>query len=138
MQANVYLMFKGNCEEAINYYATVTGGTIEAMTTHKGTPAEDHTPPEWQGKILHARLKIGDTRIMASDAPPGRQHKETGGFCVSLGVDTPAEAERIFAALCDGAGAPFMPMAPTFFAERFGMVTDRFGTPWMVICESAA
>ena len=137
MQANVYLMFKGNCEEAFKYYAKVTGGTIEAMLPHKGTPAEGHTPAEWQNKIIHARLKIGNTSIMASDAPPAHQHKETGGFCVCLGVDTPAEAERIFAALCEGAGAPGMPMGPTFFAERFGMVTDRFGTPWMVICEKS-
>ena len=137
MQANIYLMFKGNCEEAFNYYAKVTGGTVEMMMRHKGSPAEAHTPPEWLDKIMHARLKIGDTVIMASDAPPGRQSKETGGFRVSLGVDTPAEAERIFNALADG-GATGMAMAETFFAVRFGMVTDRFGTPWMVICEKNA
>ena len=136
MQANVYLMFKGNCEEAFKYYAKVTGGTIEAMMPHKGSPAEAHTPAEWQNKILHANLKIGNTSIMASDAPPDRQYKETGGFCVSLGVDTPAEAERIFAGLSEG-GNTYMPMGPTFFAERFGMLTDRFGIPWMVICEKA-
>jgi PhnB protein len=134
MQANVYLMFKGNCEEAFRYYAKVTGGKIEAMMPHKGSPAESQTPAEWQNKILHANLKIGNTSIMASDAPPGRQHKENGGFYVSLGVDTPAEAERIFNSFADG-GTTTMPMAQTFFAARFGMVTDRFGTPWMVICE---
>ena len=137
MQANIYLMFKGNCEEAFKYYAKVTGGTIETMMPHKGSPAEQHTPAEWLDKIMHARLKIGGTRIMASDAPPGRQYKERGGFCVSLGVDTPAEAERIFNALADG-GTTGMAMAETFFAVRFGMVTDRFGIPWMVICEKAA
>jgi PhnB protein len=137
MQANVYLMFKGNCEEAFKYYAKVTGGKIEAMMPHKGSPAEAQTPPEWQDKILHASMKIGNTSIMASDAPPGRQYKENGGFCVSLGVDTPAEAERIFKALADG-GNVHMPMDKTFFAARFGMLRDRFGTPWMVICEKAA
>jgi len=138
MQANVYLMFKGNCEEAFKYYAQITGAKIETMMSHRGTPAEKHTPNEWRDKILHASMKIGNTSIMASDAPPGRQHKEVGGFCVSLGVDTPAEAERIFAALCDGGQTPGMAMGPTFFAERFGMVTDRFGTPWMVVCEKKA
>ncbi|MGA7712569.1 MAG: VOC family protein [Rhizomicrobium sp.] len=134
MQANVYLMFKGNCEEAFKYYAKVTGGKIEAMMIHKGSPAEAQTPAEWHNKILHANLKIGNTSIMASDASPGRQYKENGGFCVSLGVDTPAEAERIFNGLSDG-GSVGMPMAETFFAEKFGMCTDRFGTPWMVVCE---
>jgi PhnB protein len=134
MQANVYLMFKGNCEEAFKYYAKVTGGKIEMMMPHKGSPAEAQTPAEWQNKILHANLKIGNTSIMASDASPGRQYKENGGFCVSLGVDTPAEAERIFKAFADG-GSVGMPMAETFFAEKFGMCTDRFGTPWMVVCQ---
>lgn len=136
MQTNIYLFFKGNCEEAFNYYAKVMGGTIELMTTYKDAPAPQQIPAEWQDKIIHANLKIGNTSLMASDAPPGRQHKEVGGFSISLGVDTPAEAERIFAALSDG-GVAGMPMQQTFFAARFGMVTDRFGMPWMVICEKA-
>jgi len=134
MQASVYLMFKGNCEEAFQYYAKVTGGTIGMMMANRGSPAEQHTPAEWQDKILHASLTIGGTRIMASDGLPGRQHKDVGGFCVSLGVDSSADAERIFAAFSEG-GNVSMPMGETFFAERFGMVTDRFGTPWMVVCE---
>ena len=137
MQANVYLFFKGNCEEAFKFYAKATGGTIETMMSHRGTPAEAQTPAEWRDKILYASLKIGNTSIMASDAPPGRQPEETGGFSISLGVDTPAEAERIFAALSDG-GVAGMPMQETFFATRFGMVTDRFGISWMVICQKAA
>ncbi len=137
MQADIFLFFNGNCEEAFNYYAKVTGGKIEAMMPNKGTPAEQETAPEWHGKILYACLKIGKTAIMASDAPPGRQHEKAQGFSVSLGVDTPAEAERVFAALSDG-GAATMPMGPTFFAAKFGMVTDRFGVPWMVVCEKAA
>ncbi len=137
MHTNIYLMFKGDCEEAFKYYAKVTGGKIEAMMPHKGSPAEAQTPPEWQNKILHAHMKIGDTSVMASDAPPGRQYKEKGGFCVSLAADTPAEAVRIFNALADG-GSVQMAMDKTFFAEKFGMLVDRFGTPWMVICEKAA
>lgn len=135
MKVSPYLMFKGTCEEAFNYYAELTGGKIEAMLKHRGSPAESQTPPEWLDKILYACMTIGDTAIRASDAPPGRQHKETGGMCVCLHVDSLAEAERIFAGLSDGAVATTMPMGQTFFAVRFGMVTDRFGTPWMVICE---
>lgn len=138
MQANIYLFFNGNCEEAFAHYAKVMGARIETMMPHKGTPAEQEMLPEWRDKILYACLKIGDTAIMASDAPPGRQHDRAQGFSVSLGVDTPAEAERIFAALCDGAGPPTMAMGPTFFAARFGMVTDRFGVPWMIVCEKAS
>lgn len=137
MQANIYLFFNGNCKKAFAYSAKVMGAKIETMMPHKGTPAEQGTPPEWRDKILYACLKIGDTAIMASDAPPGRQQDRAQGFSVSLGVDTPAEAERIFAALCDGAGPPTMAMGQTFFAARFGMVTDRFGVPWMIVCEKA-
>jgi PhnB protein len=134
MHVNAYLMFKGNCEEAFRTYAQITGGKIEMMLPHRGSPAEAETPPEWQDKILHACLKIGDTTIMASDAPPGRQYNERGGFCMSLGVGNRAEAERVFAALADG-GKITMPITPTFFAAAFGMLIDRFGVPWMVVCE---
>jgi PhnB protein len=78
-------------------------------------------------------MTVGDTVLMASDAPDGRYRKPQG-FSVSLGVDAPADAERIFAELSEG-GSVTMPMEETFFAARFGMLTDRFGTPWMVICE---
>ncbi|MBI3675164.1 MAG: VOC family protein [Proteobacteria bacterium] len=133
MQSNTYLNFNGNCEEAFKFYEKSFGAKVEGMMTHEGSPAEANTPPEWRKKILHARLKIGDAIVMASDAPPGYYHKPQG-FSVSLGVDTPADAERVFKELSER-GEVRMPMAQSFFAARFGMVTDRFGIPWIVICE---
>jgi PhnB protein len=132
MKLNPYLFFKGNCEEAFKLYADVLGGKIVAMTPHKGSPAEAQTPKEWQDKIMHARLDIGDQMIMASDAPPGHQ-SNMGGFSISLDVASPTEAERVFTGLGKG-GTVGMPLQETFFAKSFGMLTDRFGTPWMIIC----
>jgi PhnB protein len=136
MQINPYLFFKGNCEEAFRFYEQVLGGRIEAMFPHEGSPAAEHVAPEWRSKIMHARLVVGDTVLMASDAPPGHQ-EGMGGFSVSLNVDDSTEAERIFAALGEN-GTVRMPIQETFWAVRFGMLVDRFGTPWMVNCEKAA
>jgi len=133
MQLNTYLTFSGNCKEAFEFYAKVLGGKIEAMFPHKGSPMEAHTPPEWQDKIMHARLSVGDQVLMGSDAPPQYQTKP-GGFSVNIGVKDPAEADRIFAALSEG-GQVKMPIAQTFWAKRFGMFIDRYSIPWMVNCE---
>ena len=133
MQLNPYLMFNGQCEAAFKFYAKVLGGKIEAMFPHEGTPAEGHVPAEWRKKIMHARMTVGDKALMGSDAPPLHQ-ENMKGFSVSLGVDTPAEAERIFHALAEK-GEVRMPIQETFWAQRFGMLVDQFGTPWMINCE---
>ena len=136
MKLNAYLMFNVNCEAAFKFYEKVLGGKIEAMLPHKGTPAEEHVPAEWQGKIMHACMILGDTTLMASDAPPSFQ-EPMKGFSVNIGIKTPAEAERVFNALAEG-GTVRMPLEETFWAARFGMLTDKFGTPWMINCEKAA
>jgi PhnB protein len=136
MQLNPYLMFNGQCEAAFKFYAKVLGGKIEAMMTHEGTPAEEHVSPEWRKKIMHARLVVGDKILMASDAPPDRSDGTMKGFSVTLGTDSPVEAERIFHALAEN-GTVRMPIQETFWATRFGMLTDQFGTPWMINCEKA-
>ena len=136
MQLNPYLMFNGNCEAAFKFYEKVLGGTIEAMMPHEGTPAEEHVPAEWRKKIMHARLVVGDEVLMASDAPP-EHFQPMKGFSVSLNVDKPAEAERIFQALSEK-GSITMPLQQTFWASRFGMLVDQFGTPWMINCEGSA
>jgi len=133
MRVNPYLFFNGQCEAAFKFYAQVLGGKIEAMLPHKGTPAEQHVPPEWRDKIMHAKLVVGGDVLMASDAPPDRK-QETGGYSVSLQIDEPAEAERIFNALKQG-GTVRMPLEKTFWARSFGMLVDRFGIPWMINCE---
>ena len=103
------------------------------MMPHEGTPAAEQVPPEWRSKIMHARMTIGDQVLMGSDAPP-QYATEMKGFSISVNVDTADEAERIFAALAEG-GTVRMPIGKTFWAIRFGMLIDRFGTPWMVNCE---
>ena len=135
MQWNPYLNFNGDCQEAFKYYERVLGGKIVAMMSHADMPAEAQaqTPPEWKNKIMHARLMVGDQVLMGSDAPSG-QFEKAQGMSVALQVDDPNEAERIFAALADN-GTVRMPIQPTFWAIRFGMLTDRFGIPWMVNCE---
>jgi PhnB protein len=133
MELNPYLFFNGQCEAAFKFYAKVLGGDIIMMMSHEGTPAAGQVPPEWQGKIIHARMKVGDKTLMGSDAPPGNQ-ETMQGFSVTLGVADPAEAERIFHALAEN-GTVRMPIGETFWAVRFGMLVDQFGTPWMVNCE---
>jgi PhnB protein len=136
MQINPYLSFNGNCAEAFAFYAQVLGGEVLAMMTHAGTPMEAHVPPEWVGKIMHARMRVGDSILMASDAPPDR-YETPRGFSVTLSPTDPAEAERIFHALADN-GVVQMAIQQTFWALRFGALTDRFGTPWMINCEAPA
>ncbi len=136
MKLNAYLLFNGNCEEAIRFYEKCFGGKIIAMLPHAGTPAEQHMPPGWGNKILHARLDIGDQMLLASDCPPDRYHAPTG-FSVSIIVEEPAEADRLFHALESG-GKVEMPIQETFWAPRFGMLVDRFGIPWMINCRPAA
>jgi PhnB protein len=136
MQMNPYLLFDGQCEAAFKFYEKCLGGKIEMMMFHEGSPAAGHVPAEWLPKILHARMTIGDQVIMASDAPPGRQEKPQG-FSLNLAFQDPAEAEGTFRTLAEN-GTVVMPIQKTFWAERFGMLVDRFGIPWMVNCEKAA
>jgi PhnB protein len=133
MQLNPYLNFKGQCEEAFKFYEQVLGGKIEAMMRFAESPMADHVPAEQRNAIIHARLSVGDQLLMGSDAPP-EHFSEPHGFAVSLSIDQPAEAERVFHALADG-GSVEMPIQETFWAQRFGMLRDRFGTPWMINCE---
>jgi PhnB protein len=135
MQVNSYLYFNGQCEAAFKFYEKILGGKIVAMMPHEGTPAAESVPPEWRKKIIHARLVVGDTVLMGSDAPPAHQ-EEMKGFSVTIGIDDPKEAERIFHALAEN-GIVRMPIQETFWAVRFGMLADQFGTPWMINCERA-
>ena len=135
MQLNPYLTFNGQCEAAFNFYEKVLGGKIEAMP-YEGSPMAEQVPPEWRSKIMHARLSVGDEILMGSDTPPDR-YQEMKGICVTLGIDDPGEAERVFHALSEN-GSVQMPIQKTFWAARFGMLIDQFGTPWMINCEQLA
>ena len=136
MQLNPYLTFSGDCEAAFKFCEKCLGGRIVAMIPHEGTPAEAHGAPEWRKKIMHARMTIGDEVLMASDAPPGR-YEPMKGFSVALQIADPAEAERVFHALAEN-GTVQLPIQETFWARRFGMLVDRFGTPWMINCDKPA
>ncbi len=134
MQLSTYLNFNGQCEAAFKYYEQCLGGKIEMMMTHGDSPMAEQTPPEWRDKIMHARLLVGKTALMGSDAPPQRYEKPQG-FAVALAVDSPSDAERIFQALSEN-GTVSMPLQETFWAARFGMLVDRFSIPWMINCDS--
>jgi PhnB protein len=136
MYMNPYLTFSGNCEAAFKFYAQVLDGKIAAMIPHEGTPAAEHLPAGWRSKIMHARLAVGDRILMGSDAPPDR-YEPMKGCSVMIGVDEPAEAERVFSALAEN-GTVRMPIQKTFWAARFGMLVDQFGIPWMINCEQPA
>ena len=133
MQLNPYLSFDGQCEAAFNFYKDALGGEIPFMMRYQDSPMAEQTPPEWRGKIMHARLVAGGNVLMGSDAPPDR-YRPMQGFSVTLSIEEPPEADRVFHALAAG-GTVTMPIQETFWARRFGMLTDRFGTPWMVNCE---
>jgi len=136
MQLNAYLNFNGNCKEAFEFYEKCLGGKIIAMVTHADMPEGANAGPEWRDRIMHARLRSGDAVLMGSDAPP-EYFEEPKGFAVSVQVDDPAMAERVFEALAEG-GVVRMPIQETSWAVRFAMLVDRFGIPWMINCERAA
>jgi PhnB protein len=130
MDLNPYLNFDGRCAEAFDVYARTLGGKVTFSQTYGDSPAKEFTSPEWHGKIMHATLQVGGVQLMGSDAPPDRYQRPQGLY-VSINVTSVDEGRRIFSALSDG-GTVTMPFEPTFWAAGFGMVTDRFGTPWMV------
>ena len=135
MELNAYLNFDGDCAEAMRFYERSLGGRIEAMQTHGDSPVAGEVPPEWRDRVIHARLIVGDTVLMASDSPP-EHYEPPRGIYVSISVEEPAEADRIFGALAEN-GKVTMPIGETFWSPRFGMLVDRFGIPWMVNCTHA-
>ncbi len=142
MQFTPYLNFDGNCAEAMAFYAQLFDGQIVFQTSFGDMPASEGMPPLPEAakqRLMHAHLQIGAQSLMASDTMPagpaadmcGGGYQKPQGMWVSIGVDSAAEGQRVFDALAQG-GAVTMPFAPTFWSPGFGMVTDRFGTPWMV------
>jgi PhnB protein len=133
MQVQPYLYFEGRCEEAIEFYRRALGAEVEMIMRFKDSP-EPHEPgmipPGAGDKVMHAAFRIGDTTVLASDGRcQGRPIFQ--GISLSLTVPNEGEADRLYASLADG-GQVQMPLTKTFFSSRFGMVTDRFGVPWMV------
>ncbi|MCW8126167.1 VOC family protein [Microbulbifer halophilus] len=133
MHISPYLNFDGQCKEAFEFYAEVLGGEIVFMSTFAEAPDDVDCSPGLKDKIMHAQLKVGEQIIMASDASP-QNYDIPQGINITIGVDTPEEAERIYEALSEG-GTVRMPMEETFWAKRFAVFSDRFGIPWMVNCD---
>ncbi|MFZ0334060.1 MAG: VOC family protein [Candidatus Acidiferrales bacterium] len=132
MRLRPHLNFDGKCEAAFKFYENCLGGKITFMMTYGDSPMAAQTQPDWQKKIIHATLAVGDQVLTGADAPPGYYQKPQG-FSVTLNVSDAAEADRIFNALSEK-GVVQMPVQETFWALRFGMFVDQFGTPWMINC----
>jgi PhnB protein len=126
-----YLFFGGRCEEALEFYRTALGAEMQMLTRYKESPEPHPSLPSCFGdKVMHASVRIGDTILMGSDGMcDGKPNFD--GFSLSVTVPDEAEAERVFAALGEG-GLVTMPLEKTFWAPKFGMLTDRFGVGWMV------
>lgn len=127
-----YLLFNGNCREAFEFYADLLGGDIVMSLTGAESPIKDEISDLMQDKVMHVCLSIGNWLLMGSDCPPELFEKPQG-FHVQIGIDDPLQAEHTFQRLAEG-GTVLMPFEKTFWAEKFGMVVDRFGTPWMINC----
>lgn len=133
MKLLTYLNYGGNCAEAFRFYEKHLGGKITMMMTHGQQPDPSKVSPEWKDAVLHARIDIGETSLLGADIPPETFQPMRSAY-LSLLVSSSEEAERIYALLSDG-GQIFMPIAETFFAFRFAMLRDRFGTSWMILHE---
>ena len=132
MQLVPYIFFYGRCEEALEFYKTVFGGSYDLQRV-EGSPAASQMPPGSGNRVMHASFTAGDLKFMASD---GRDDKavdaDTGNVSLALETSDGAEGERIFNALAGGGGNVAMPLGEAYWGGRFGMVVDRFGTEWLL------
>ncbi|HEX4366854.1 MAG TPA: VOC family protein [Rhodopila sp.] len=133
MQVQPYLFFEGRCQEAIDFYRQALGAEVQMVMRYKDSPVQTSQPPESGDKIMHASMRIGETDVLLSDGMcQGKPSFQ--GFSLAVSPADDAAAQTTFAALADG-GAVTMPLAKTFFASSFGMLTDRFGVGWMVMVQ---
>jgi PhnB protein len=132
MKLNPHLAFNGQCEAAFKFYEKCLNGKITVMMTYGDSPMAEQMPPAWRGKIVHATVTLGDYRLTGGDVPP-ESYQKPQGFSVLMNVDDATEADRIFTALAEE-GVVEMPIQKTFWALRFGMLVDQFGTPWLIQC----
>ncbi|RAJ76534.1 PhnB protein [Chitinophaga dinghuensis] len=129
---NPYLNYKGNCEEAFNHYKKVFGGEFAFLSRFSEMPPDHPCDPDEKDKIMHVSLPIGNTILMGSDIPKKFDNTTFGNnFAVTVAPETKEEATQIFNGLAEG-GNVTMPLGPTFWAEAFGMLVDKFGVSWMV------
>jgi len=127
-----YLSFDGQCYAALTFYERCLGGKIVYMMTYAQSPLAEQVPPEWAKRIYHATFSLGDQTLGAADAPQG-SYRSPQGLSLTLDIDEPGDADRILQMLSEG-GTVQMPLQETHWAQRFGVLTDQFGTPWMMSC----
>jgi PhnB protein len=131
MKLNTYLNYGGNCEQAFRFYERHLDGKITMLMRRSEQPDQGATWPGWEQSVQYACMQIAGTELMAADVPPDRFQPMRSAY-LSLTVSTTDEAERIYELLSDG-GQIFMAMEETFFAIRFAMLRDKFGTSWMIL-----
>ena len=136
MKWNPHLTFDGQCEAAFRFYEKCLGGKITLLLTYGESPLAEQTPPDWRKKIIHATFAFGDQVLTGADVLP-KQYQKPQGFSVLLNVVAAEETDRIFRTLAEN-GEVQLPLQETFWALRFGMLTDQFGTPWLVNCGKGA
>jgi PhnB protein len=134
MELNAYVSFKGDCEEAFKCYEEILGAKMGLVFRYADSPMADVVPDGWATKIMHGSVTIAGQRLEGADVPPDR-YESPKGFSLSINVPTAGEAERLFERLAEE-GRVVYAIEKTFWSERFGMVVDRFGVPWMINCEN--
>ena len=137
MHVNPYLSFDGTTEEAFNFYAKVLGGRIVTIMRFGDVPGCEGLSEKDKNRVMHAAFEADKVVLLATDATPDHPYEGIRGMSVALQVDTPEDAERIFAGLSEGAKHIEMPIAQTFWSVRFGMLTDAYNIRWMVNCVQA-
>jgi PhnB protein len=130
MKVQPYLFFNGRCDEAIAFYRIAVGAELGMLARFKDSPNPEMAGPDRADKVMHAEMKIGEDTILLSDGR-GEDDSSFENFALTIIVEDPPTAERLFAALADG-GKVIMPVAKTFYSPAFGMLTDKFGVMWMV------
>ncbi|MBD0288075.1 MAG: VOC family protein [Flavisolibacter sp.] len=130
MQLTPYIMFNGNCEEALNFYAQAFNGEIKDLMRFEGSPVANMSADKQ--KIMHAHFAVnGNSIFMAADGGQGEANATKGGMVhLSINFNNASEQERVFNALSEG-GQVSMPLQDTFWGARFGMLMDKFGVNWM-------
>lgn len=136
MQVNPYLSYKGQCEAAFLFYEKCFAGRITARTRYGETSMSDQVPAGWRDKIIYSSMTIGNMVLMGGDPPPAR-YAEPKGFSLTVELDDQVEAERVFSALSEN-GSVTVPLEQSAWADCFGMLTDQFGVPWMVMYRKSA
>lgn len=127
-----YIAFKGNCREAIDFYKKALRAEEVYVHTYGDSPMPDMGAPD---QIMHCTIKVGDTHIMMCDDPRSDAVLSPGCISLAVGIDDANRARTVFVALAED-GTITMPIEKTFWAEAFGMLTDKFGINWMVNCEA--